>query len=353
MHIAVDIREAVTKQPTGKGQWVRGLLSELLKRETEVTLCTDSNGAGDYEHKAASVKTMSDGVRWHLETASWLQRADDVDFYLSPTSFIVPFLLGKQKKCLPVVHDMIAFRNEPHDRKACLIERVTLARAVKQAAHVFCISEATKTDLLKRYPSLPAESTTPVYAGPHSSHPPMNTPDGRTILMPGTLCPRKNQYRAIRAYAGLPEELRNHYKFVLVGGRGWNDDEIISLIEETPGVECRNYVTDEEYNDLLSTCTVMLYPSLYEGFGLQVLDALQRGIPVITSNKGSLREVAGDAAYVVEPEVDCEIKRGLEEVLRREELRNTLRERGPQQAKQFTWQRTVDTLLTVLSEISS
>jgi glycosyltransferase involved in cell wall biosynthesis len=107
-------------------------------------------------------------------------------------------------------------------------------------------------------------------------------------------------------------------------------------------------VSDDEYEKLLSSCTVFAMPSLYEGFGLQVLDAMQRGIPVLTSHAGSLAEVAGDAAFVVDPESVSSISDGLVKLLTRQQLRETLKHEGPKRAAQYSWKRTVDLFLEAL-----
>ena len=262
--------------------------------------------------------------------------------YVSPTSYIVPAIIGSSVPCIPIVHDLIAFLDEPHERRARWIERLTLGRAVKHAAHICTLSDATTKDLRERFPALSPERVTTIGAGPRRAEVAMNTPDNATILCVGTLCPRKNQERLIQAYARLPDALRRTYGLVLAGGHGWQDDGILRLARSTPGVLWANYVTDAEYERLLGSCTIFVLPSLYEGFGLTVLDALQRGTPVLTSDRGSLREVAGDAAVTVDPESIASIAEGLERLLRDSALRLSLRERGPAQARLFSWKKTAE-----------
>jgi alpha-1,3-rhamnosyl/mannosyltransferase len=275
------------------------------------------------------------------------KRRTEVLFF-APTSFIIPSLVGWSVRTIPLVHDLIAFRGEPHDRKAQFIERLTLGRALRNAGHICVISEATKRDLLARFSFLKQDAISVLFAGPFTSSPPPNHPDGRTILTVGTLCPRKNQLRLIRAFALLPEDVRTRTTLVLAGGRGWHDEEIVQSAAKTPGVEWRGYVSDDEYARLLDTCTVFAFPSLYEGFGMPVLDALQRGIPVLTSRRGSLPEVAENAALYVDPEDDASVAQGLETLLRDESLRNRLRSEGPMQAQKFTWKKTVDLFVSAV-----
>jgi glycosyltransferase involved in cell wall biosynthesis len=334
MKIAIDARQAYATQKAGKGQWTKGFIEELLSRDADVTLLTED--------------MFPSGIRWHFHAATYVKN-NAYDAYISPTSMIVPAILASRVPCITMIHDLIAFRSEPHSLKAKIIERLLLRSVVKHAAHICTISEATTVDLVERFPSADSK-TTAIYAGPMSSAPQKNSPDGKTILCAGTLCPRKNQLRLIRAFASLPEELRASHRLVLVGGRGWNDQEIVDLCEKVKGVEWKDYVTDDEYQELLSSATVLAHPSLYEGFGLQVLDALQRGIPVMTADRGSLSEVVGDAALLIDPEDDVSIAQGLQELLQNDELRQNLASQGPEQAKYFTWKRTVDLFLESLEK---
>lgn len=351
--LAIDVREACRPVRTGKAQWTSGFVAELVRRGAPLILFSDSPLPSEWS-SASNVRpvvTSVAGPLWHLATASALRRMGNV-LYVSPTSFIVPSLVGRSVHCIPIVHDLIAYRDEPHDRKARWVERLTLARALKNSEHICTVSEATKRDLLARFPGLDPARITTIYAGPMRENPPVNRPDGRTILCVATLCPRKNQERLILAYRSLPSPLFDRYRLLLVGSRGWNDDAIIRLARSTLGVEWRDYVPDAEYERLLSTCTIFALPSLYEGFGMQVLDALQRGIPVLTSDRGSLREVAGEAAVYANPQSVASIAQRLEELLTDGGWRKQLAEHGPQQAEKFSWERTVDAFMERTEGIS-
>lgn len=328
MKIAIDAREAFSDRRAGKGQWTKGFLDELQSRSIDLTVFEGSS--------------FRPGIRWHLDA---IKASVDFDVYISPTSYIVPAF---SRICIPIVHDLIAFQGEPHNRKAKLIEKLLLRRAMRNARHICTVSESTKADLLDRYPDLDPHRITTIYAGPMQSRATASKPDGKTILCVGTLCPRKNQLRLIHAYASLPEPLRSEYRLVLAGGRGWQDGKIVQATKSVKGVEWKDYVSDEEYENLLSTATVFAYPSLYEGFGMQVLDALQRGIPVLTSDRGSLKEVAADAAVVVDPENERSIASGLTAILSDADVRAKLSTSGLIQASSFSWKKTVDLFLEAL-----
>jgi glycosyltransferase involved in cell wall biosynthesis len=161
------------------------------------------------------------------------------------------------------------------------------------------------------------------------------------ILTVGTLEPRKNLPMLVRAFAALRDQFP--HDLVLAGPEGWLMDEIDRTITET-GIGDRvrriGFVDDESLVALYSGADVVAIPSLYEGFGLPVLEAMASGAPVLTSNVSSLPEVAGDAAVLVDPATLDSVIEGLRQVLASHELRARLRAAGPAQAAQFTWERT-------------
>ena len=157
-----------------------------------------------------------------------------------------------------------------------------------------------------------------------------------------TLNPRKNQLGLIQAYNKLPKALRSQYTLYLVGGRGWNDDEIVELAKTSDGVEWKGYVSYEASQDYWQHASCMALPSFYEGFGLQVLEAQLRGIPTITSNRGSLKEVAGPGCILVNPDSIESISKGLEEVLSKKPIPDKAH------AQQFSWAKTATALLKII-----
>jgi alpha-1,3-rhamnosyl/mannosyltransferase len=368
LKFCIDAREAFRPAPTGKGLFTAHIIRELVRRGIPLTLLLEKRSRHFPMLCAEGTKivTFSRGVRWHIAAARFLKTWKGI--YLSPTSFLVPALLRGNIPIAIVIHDLIAFHHEPlyqsllawlgapvqgtaHDRKAKIIERLTLPRALKTARYIFCVSEATKCELLERFRWVDEQKITVIYEGitismSHPYHLPPNT--FPYILSIGTLCPRKNQLRLIEAFRMLPEKVRENTKLILVGPRGWHDGDIVSLAKKTLNVQWRGYVSDVERIQLLSSATVFAYPSLAEGFGLPVLDALSLGIPTLTSNAGSLPEVAGDAALLVNPENTEDIARGLERLLTDETLRTQLKEKGPKQSEKFSWERTVDLMLEAL-----
>ena len=343
----IDAREACSSQRTGKGQWAYGFISELLRRSIPVVLFTDGDAPPEWRQPHCRVEVIAQrGIRWHLAALRLLRSLYADGLYVSPTSFIVPAFAPRSIRCVPIVHDLIAFRHERHQLRATVIERWTLPRALHRAERVCTISDATKRDLLRRFSWLAPERLTAIFAGPAHPHPQQHAEaSARDIVCIATLCPRKNQMRLMEAYARLPQRLRNAHRLVLAGGRGWQDAAIVRAARSIPGVEWVGYVDGARYEQLLSTCAIFALPSLYEGFGMQILDALQRGVPVLTSDRGSLRELAEGAAQIVDPEDISSISSGLERLLTDGALRTDLRQKALVRAAVFSWKRTVDLFL--------
>ena len=121
------------------------------------------------------------------------------------------------------------------------------------------------------------------------------------IFFVGSFEPRKNIGTLIRAYANLPEDIKMQHPLVIAGGKGWLNSEIDALIKSHPPNQIRRigYVDEQDLPGLYSAAAVFVYPSLYEGFGLPILEAMSCGTPVITSNTSSMPEISGDAALFI------------------------------------------------------
>lgn len=162
------------------------------------------------------------------------------------------------------------------------------------------------------------------------------------FLFVGTLQPRKNLSRMIAAHDALPADMRRAAPLVIVGREGWGCDALIPKLRKADSGPLRwlRYVSDNETSAIMQSATALVFPSLYEGFGLPVLEAFAAGLPVITSRTTALPEVAGDAALTVDPLDVDQIAAAMRTILEDSTLRQTYRERGLQRARAFTWDRT-------------
>jgi glycosyltransferase involved in cell wall biosynthesis len=228
--------------------------------------------------------------------------------------------------------------------------------AVAEAALLVTPSSATARDLSDLYGVEPARiAVVPLGVGPSPSDQAaarrlLDELDvkGPFLLAVGTLEPRKNLRRLLNAFATLADELPDHH-LVVVGPAGWGPR--LPQPAEYPGQAVRirlaGKVRDPVLHGLYELADALAYPSLYEGFGLPVLEAMAHGTPVLTSDRSSLPEVAGDAAVLVDPISTESIATGLRSLVGDEALRARLRAAGPERAARFTWEATAEATWTV------
>jgi glycosyltransferase involved in cell wall biosynthesis len=248
------------------------------------------------------------------------------------------------------VYDLVAF--DPVLRsssRAAAIERATLGPAVRRAAEIVCISQATADALVARHPSAAGRVTVaPLGSSPALRSEALDLPSG-FVLAVGTLEPRKNLPRLVEAYARLPQELQAAHPLLVAGRIGWDAGETLAALEGL-GERCRllGPVSDPELAALYERCTVFCYPSLAEGFGLPVLEAMAAGAAVITSDVSSLPEVGGDAVEYVTPTDTGSIAATLERLLLDPERRRALGQAARERARLFSWDRHAELTLRAL-----
>jgi glycosyltransferase involved in cell wall biosynthesis len=178
----------------------------------------------------------------------------------------------------------------------------------------------------------------------------------RYILFVGTLEPRKNIKTLLHAFAMLlAEKPQDDLKLVVAGGRGWGKEDFLETMQALrlhDYVRFTGFVEDDHLPDLYRGALLFVYPSLYEGFGLPVLEAMACGIPVITSNRSSLPEVAGDAALLVDPTHPEALAAAMASIMNDAELRQALCLKGLIRAREFTWQAVAQKTLEVYRAVS-
>jgi glycosyltransferase involved in cell wall biosynthesis len=244
----------------------------------------------------------------------------------------------------------------------------TTRRHARLAVYSIADSRATRADLIERYQADPARIVV-VYPGRDESLARVNDPaviasvktrygiaaNGGYLLYLGTLQPRKNLKRLVDAFARL-QPPTDSLQLVMAGKKGWLYADLFARVESL-GLSQRiifpGYIPDEDKAALISGATGVVYPSLYEGFGLPVLEAMACGTPVLTSNVSSLPEVAGNAALLVDP-LDTEaIAMGMSRLIADVDLRRSLVERGYGQVFKFSWARAAQQVLEVLESVGT
>jgi len=174
------------------------------------------------------------------------------------------------------------------------------------------------------------------------------------ILFVGSIEPRKNLLGLLKAYLLLPEYMKKEFQLLLIGYKGWGNQEIVEWMDQLKGrVNYLGYLGEEELATLYRGASCLVFPSFHEGFGLPPLEAMACGCPVIVSNVASLPEVCGDAGYYVDPYRVESIAEGIYQVLTDESLRQSLIEKGLVRAKLFSWEKSAREHLKVFEEVLS
>jgi glycosyltransferase involved in cell wall biosynthesis len=261
------------------------------------------------------------------------------------------------------IHDLALDRIPQRSRKLLGQRRSFLRgrRTALSAAHVIAVSQHTATDIAELY-GVPRERITVVRNGARPDLCPISDKSlidavkarcgihrGGFLLSTGGGLPRKNLTRVIEAFALVPELCEN-FNLVMLGEMQRDGQALYDAVERA-GIQAAavfpGHVPVEDLRVLYSSCYAFVFPSLYEGFGMPVLEAMACGAPVVCSNAAALPEVAGDAAILVEPTDTEAIASALRKLLTDPSLRQELRRRGRERAKAFSWERSARELLNV------
>lgn len=355
MKIGIDIRAACGHK-TGKGWYSFYIVKEILELEkkssgkNEYILYTNCVTADFAVFHNATIKVIhAHPFFWHFAVIKDFLRRNG-ELFFAPTSFIIPAFLPRKIKSVITVHDLVAFLHPRlHETKAVISEHLFLRMALRKTSAVLVPSENTKKDLIRIF-SYPEEKiiVTPLAAIPtFALRPPTpnfyNLPKEFILTVAG-LEPRKNVNMLVDAVLALNKAL------VIVGGKGWKSGALQKKISENKKhiIHIEN-CSSEDLTTFYKAAKIFVFPSIYEGFGLPPLEAMANGCPVICSNAGSLKEVCGDAAILIDPNNPQELKNAIEKLWDDKNLQNSLREKGFIQAQKFSWRKTAEKTLAVLN----
>ncbi len=351
--IGIDAR-AATEVGAGRGRVVRELLRELAARpEPHRYRCyARSRWQGLTDERFDWVLLPAGDPWWNVWTARRASRECDV--FLSTNSYLTTWFLSIPG--VPIVYDLVTFDPSMRpNRRSAVIERLTIGPAVRRSAAFVAISETTARALTDQYPQAAPRTTTAllgVARAPElaAGNPQLDgLPAAGFVLAVGTLEPRKNLPRLVEAYRRIAPELQARHPLVVVGALGWETGETTAALASLGHrATALGYVSDEVLATLYRRCAVFCYPSLGEGFGLPVLEAMAAGAPVLTSNVSSLPEVAGYAAAYADPHDVDSIADGLARLLDDGPRRVELARRGPLRAAEFSWARFAHAVLETL-----
>ncbi len=312
------------------------------------------------------VHTLQPAIRWfsvpfalpiHL-----LARPADVFHatYVAP-----PFV---PSKLIFTLHDLSPF-SHPEFYPPAIRFRLQkgFASSIRRAAAILCVSEFTRRHLLEQFPAaapkafLTHHGLDPAFHAVYDREQVQGCLDrygiaGPYLLSAGKLQARKNTVRVIEAYGLLKRNTKLPHKLLMVGRKMWTSDEVDPLIDRLglrEQIIMTGHVPPEDLPLLYTGANALVFPSLFEGFGFPVLEAMACGCPVVTSTVTSLPEIAGDAAVLVDPYRPEAIAEGIESILTNPKRRQELIQKGLERARQFTWERTAEQVLKIYEAVAA
>lgn len=278
-----------------------------------------------------------------------------VDLFLSPDS--QTSLKTSVPTCL-VMHDL-AFEHYPEHFKLShrIYWRHYSPLFAKKATRLGTVSTYSKEDISKRY-GVPLDKIDVIYNGAHDEYHPLGLEEREEIkkqyadgceyfVFAGALHPRKNIVNLLKAFVAFKKKHRSNMKLVIVGRMAWKYDEVIDMKDEMPfkdDVKWVGYMQVDELSKVIGGAYALVYASLFEGFGIPILEALKCNVPGVVSNTSSMPEVAGDAALLVDPTNVEDIAEKMGMIYKDERLRAKLIAAAPIQVEKFTWQKSAERL---------
>ncbi len=362
MNIAIDAR-TISNNKTGIGNYIENLCEKLPIIDKKNTyFCYQEKLR--YSLKKIPVVSMISRLLFYLYDNfifPFKIVLKKIDLYHNP-AFILPLLNFNYKKIITV--NDLGFYVFGHDFAKGWHARhmkVMLPWSIKHADCIIAISEATKKQIIDIFKA-PADKIKVTYLGVSEkfriiqnkaeihSVLKQNNITQPYIFFVGTMDPRKNLVRLIQAFKEV-KKTKNGLKLVIVGKRGELFTSELKNLIATGDIILPGYVGEEELVCLYNGASIFAFPSLYEGFGLPILEAMACGTPVITSNVYSMPEAAGDAALLVDPKNVAEITDAIIRLLDDQELRKKLIAAGLTRAKQFTWEKTARETLAIYQHV--
>jgi glycosyltransferase involved in cell wall biosynthesis len=363
MRIAVNCRFMKAKGNEGVGRFSREVLFRLLDRHPDWTffLLFDRPWDRDFTFPAnARPKVLLPPAKTRFLWLFWFDgliprffKKNQIDLFLSFDGYLS---LKSRIPTVLVVHDLAYLHFPDHiPRKHLRFYRDYISRYCKKADHIVAVSEFTAKDIQRHF-RIPENRISVACNGPgirphrltvdQKEKVRLKYSDGKPFfLYLGAVHPRKNVGRLIRAFDLFKQKTEAPTNLLIAGRMAWKTgpvQEARNRARYRDSIRFLGHIPDEEIAGLLSSCLAFTYVSLFEGFGIPILEAMQADVPVITSNRSSMPEVAGEAALLVDPEKEEDIASAMKRIWEDEGLRQDLIEKGRVQQERFSWKRAVD-----------
>jgi len=377
VRIAIDYTPAI-RQAAGIGRLTRHLINQLLLLDAPHTYRLFVSGPlsegwarpdewpANVQMRPTRIPERWLTILWHRLRIGWPAEAfvGRCDLFHA-TDFVLPPVTNA--RTIVTVHDLsfLRFPECAHPTLEAYLKTV-VPRSLARADHVLADSFATKNDLVELL-GVDADRVSVIYGGIEARFNPKAESAADTIcrqtydldrpyiLSLGTVEPRKNYKRLIRAYAALRDAEGDHLpQLVIAGGKGWLYHSIFATVDQLglrEHVRFLGYVHDAHLPSLYRGAELFVFPSLYEGFGFPPLEAMASGCPVVCSNSSSLPEVVGDAAITIDPHDEDALAAGISVGLSDSDRRTNCIERGLRRATQFTWETAAGELLELYAQV--
>ncbi|WP_278389897.1 glycosyltransferase family 4 protein [Stutzerimonas kunmingensis] len=363
MKVGIDCRP-LTRPYGGIGRYTLEIVRRLVRREGFVWYLYFSTRPSDEVLSCLSVSNVkiccahTNGplkeFYWYHVALPKLLRKDEVAFFWSPRHHL-PATLERNVVAFLTVHDF-TWRFFPGTMRLFnyWAERLQMPSSIERADKIFCVSHSTCNELGAFYPAkksfvavVPCGTT--VMTSEISAA--MDLPRC-FLLFVGTPEPRKNLARILEAYAGLPNSIQLAYPLLVVGGRGWGVSlsKLVARYGLQDKVIILGTMSERQLSYVYSRATLLLMPSLYEGFGLPLLEAFQFGVPAVASATGALAEVAGDAAELVDPLSSDDIRRGIMKLLESPIFYSYCSAQALERVRKYSWDNSANSIAEYILE---
>lgn len=322
-------------------------------------LANNLQAAANVSVRTAKVSFRAGKTLWSQTRLPYWANRDNLDVFWGPTHRLPRFLSNKVARVV-TIHDLVwKHAGETMPRINRLAERILMPDAIRLADRIMADSHSTADAIACEFPSA-RDRIRVVHLGATALPAPRDVGslkdlgiDGPYFLFVGTLEPRKNLRKVLEAFASMDEIVRKQALFVIAGGKGWGNLDLVSLIRSlglSDSVRLTGYVNEEQLSTLYAHARFLAMPSLYEGFGLPLVEAMSFGVPVLTSSCSSLPEVADDAGILVDPFNVESIASGLLQMLRDDDLRSRLASRAKLNAARFSWNKSAQAAMEIFRE---
>jgi glycosyltransferase involved in cell wall biosynthesis len=372
MNIAISTTTA-NGLTDGVGQYLHGLFSYMpaLGNQHRFTVFSTQ---GDEQIISPSpniqfvelptyVRRPTNNIAWHAAVYGRLLRRHQIDLVHIPD--LRRFLLDHPVPTIVTIHDMARYRlPRKYDRLRMFYHRVIQPLFLRQFKQVITVSENTRLDIEHFFPFL-ADRITVIHNGVNTFHyrvlpseqvdevrRRMGLPKQFILYVARLEHPAKNHVRLIEAFRGLKLRYNLSHKLVLAGAPSFRHEEIYK-VAHTLGEEVvfTGFVAKEDLPALYNAASLSVFPSLYEGFGLPIVEAMACGVPIAASNISSIPEIAGNAAVYFDPERTQEIESAMYSILADEYRQNTLRELGLARVPSFSWKKAAQETLNIYEQV--